>query len=129
MPTASTTATPRILLTDAPNITITTATPMDISNTQVAVERQHEMGAGDAPSVAAEGVVYEKGQVDEVEEMEIENENEQQSTPTPARVVTNLQALHAAEDEEINRLQERFANYIPHHLQGQQRSHFHMLKK
>ncbi|XP_067632033.1 endoplasmic reticulum junction formation protein lunapark-A [Eurosta solidaginis] len=109
MPTASTIATPRILLTDAPNITIKTATTMDISNTPVAVERQHEMGAGDAPSVAAEGVVYEKGQVDEVEEMEIENEDDPQSTPASARVVTNLQALHAAEAEELNRLQERFA--------------------
>lgn len=106
-PTPLIATTPRIQLTEAINTPVKAAEATAFEDATVGgVRRQAEIGAGDGPVVTAgEAVADAAG----VEKMEIGHDNEQQNEALTAEVVANLQALQAAEANEMSRLQERFA--------------------
>uniref|UniRef100_A0A034VPA0 Endoplasmic reticulum junction formation protein lunapark n=1 Tax=Bactrocera dorsalis TaxID=27457 RepID=A0A034VPA0_BACDO len=106
-PTPLIATTPRIQLTEAINTPVKAAEASAFEDTSVGgVRRQAEIGAGDGPDVTSgEAVADAAG----VEKMEIEHGDEQQNEALAAEVVANLQALQAAEANEMSRLQERFA--------------------
>uniref|UniRef100_A0A0K8W5Q1 Endoplasmic reticulum junction formation protein lunapark n=2 Tax=Bactrocera latifrons TaxID=174628 RepID=A0A0K8W5Q1_BACLA len=106
-PTPLIATTPRIQLTEAINTPVKAAEANAFEDATVGgVRRKAEIGAGDGPDVTAgEAVTDATG----VENMEIEHDNEQQNEALTAEVVANLQALQAAEVNEMSRLQERFA--------------------
>ncbi|XP_036331625.1 endoplasmic reticulum junction formation protein lunapark-A [Rhagoletis pomonella] len=105
MLTPSATATPRSTAADAMNTVIKTAKTIDKINIPGVMQRQPDMGGGDAPNTS-NIIAADAAEVDEEEKMEIETPDEQEKEAISAQVVANLQALR---DEELNRLQERFA--------------------
>ncbi|XP_011208755.2 endoplasmic reticulum junction formation protein lunapark-A isoform X2 [Bactrocera dorsalis] len=107
IPTPLIATTPRIQLTEAINTPVKAAEASAFEDTSVGgVRRQAEIGAGDGPDVTADEAVADAAGV---EKMEIEHGDEQQNEALAAEVVANLQALQAAEANEMSRLQERFA--------------------
>lgn len=107
IPTRLTAITPRIQLTEAINKPVNAAAAAaTLENTPIGMRRQAEIGAGDGPGVTTGECVADAAGV---EKMEIENDDEQQNGAIATKVVANLQALHAAEADELSRLQERFA--------------------
>ncbi|XP_011192962.1 endoplasmic reticulum junction formation protein lunapark-A [Zeugodacus cucurbitae] len=106
-PTPSTTTMPRIQLTEA--ITTPLKAPATAyEDTPVGVRRQAEIGAGDGPGVTTGECVADAAGVEKME-IEKDDEEQQQNEAIAAEAVANLQALHAAEANELSRLQERFA--------------------
>ncbi|XP_050324994.1 endoplasmic reticulum junction formation protein lunapark-A isoform X2 [Bactrocera neohumeralis] len=106
-PTPLTATTPRIQLTEAINTPVKAAEASAFEDATVgSVRRQAEIGAGDGPDVTAGEVVADAAGV---EKMEIEHGDDQENEALAAEVVANLQALQAAEANEMSRLQERFA--------------------
>ncbi|XP_053963869.1 endoplasmic reticulum junction formation protein lunapark-B [Anastrepha ludens] len=107
--TGSAAVTPRIQLTEATNTPVkTAAAAFDKLNALGVMQRQPEIGGGDAPGAMSENAADAAGNEEE-QQLEREKAEEQQQETVTAKVVANLQALHATEDDELSRLQERFA--------------------
>uniref|UniRef100_W8BTD6 Endoplasmic reticulum junction formation protein lunapark n=2 Tax=Ceratitis capitata TaxID=7213 RepID=W8BTD6_CERCA len=108
MPILTAAATPRIQLTEPIDTPVKATTPFALSDTPVAQCRQPEIGAGDASNVIRDEYIGDDTDV-AATATALEEEHENVRNAASAEIINNFPALHAAEDDELTKLQERFA--------------------